>query len=373
MHITDYVFLKNIVPFTEQTIVQMHELITLARDPSTGVEVKDRTYHLRTYKQCFVAKEFVTWLCTRLNVERHIAVRVALFLQQRGYLIHVVADHLIKDDYLFFRFTNFRPLSRKKSLSDTPVLVNKNFYSIKESIKKRFTVARPKTAGRKTLNARTPKLDLPLYLASKQETVIKTPETFNLDFDLSSPSSKQTRSRARSEFALESPILLSEVLSEESEQSGPPDQEYDSPSDKREFEIKISSVRINGLKALPSKCIGGREGKDIVTKGMNKPYCKLVIEDDVITTDHVECLDPKFFMDATFRVTRFPAHLTVAVLDEDKAPMTDGNDLFGYFDVLIDEVGSFDPEEIELQTSSGRDNYIGATAQINFSCKLVNK
>jgi hypothetical protein len=367
MHLIDYVFLKNIVPFTEQTNEQMQELMQLARDPETGVEIKDRSWHLRSYKKCFVAKDFITWLSTKLHIERHVAVRIGLFLQQRGYLVHVVGDHLLKDDFLFFRFTNLRSC-RKKSLSEgdlAPVLINKSLSGLRETIKKRLSRAKTTRVSLRP----TPKLDLPLYLTSKAEVVIETPQLMQNSFNLASPT-VQDRRRAKSchytQLSCDSPTALS-VLSDD---SGPPGDSTD--RDMPEYEIIINTIRVKGLQALPKKCCGGREGKDIITKGLNRPYCKLVIEDEVVGTEVVDSLDPVWFPQATFCVTRFPAHLTVAILDQDKAPMVEGSDLFGYFDILIDEQGTFNPEDIELQTASGRDTYVGASANISFSCKLKN-
>ncbi len=40
----------------------MASLIAALKNPETGVTVKDRKYHLKTYRQCFLGKDVVSWL-----------------------------------------------------------------------------------------------------------------------------------------------------------------------------------------------------------------------------------------------------------------------------------------------------------------------
>lgn len=80
------------------------ELLT---DGKRGIEIKDRWYHLKVYKKCFIASELVTWILVyfgdKLNNDRSKATQVAQELMNMGYIHHVLRHHDFKDEYLFFR------------------------------------------------------------------------------------------------------------------------------------------------------------------------------------------------------------------------------------------------------------------------------
>ena len=68
-------------------------------------KIKDRKYHLKTYKNCFIGKEAVTWLMDcKLCESRTSAVKAFQILQNHFILHHVCDDHIFKDDVLFYRF-----------------------------------------------------------------------------------------------------------------------------------------------------------------------------------------------------------------------------------------------------------------------------
>ncbi|KAL0488584.1 vacuolar membrane-associated protein IML1 [Acrasis kona] len=107
MNIVDYVFVNSIIRHEPETVTkQVVDIIKAVSDKRGGVEVKDRSYHFKKYPQCFIAKDFVTWISNRLSIDRIIALRVGIFLQQKNYIEHVVRDHVLKDEHLFFRFKN---------------------------------------------------------------------------------------------------------------------------------------------------------------------------------------------------------------------------------------------------------------------------
>ena len=70
------------------------------------VDVKDRRFRMKTYKQCFVGSEAVDILVnTRLASTRKDAVQLGRTLaRELGLFSHVTGDHAFCDDYLFFRF-----------------------------------------------------------------------------------------------------------------------------------------------------------------------------------------------------------------------------------------------------------------------------
>jgi hypothetical protein len=81
------------------------ELDHLAGEFKKHVEIKDRKYHLKTYKECFVGKEAVDFLVEAGHAAtREDAVALGGALQQSFLFEHVTRDHSFTDDYLFFRF-----------------------------------------------------------------------------------------------------------------------------------------------------------------------------------------------------------------------------------------------------------------------------
>ncbi|CAB9531703.1 DEP domain containing MTOR-interacting protein (Partial), partial [Seminavis robusta] len=71
------------------------------------VEVKDRTYLLKTYKACFLAQDVVTVAQEFFKLEtREEALQVCREMNEKLHCWeHVCGDHQIEDSYLFFRFT----------------------------------------------------------------------------------------------------------------------------------------------------------------------------------------------------------------------------------------------------------------------------
>lgn len=67
--------------------------------------VKDRRYHLKTYSNCVIGHELVSWLVDRKEVEtRKEAVAIMQKLVDNGVIHHVCDDHGFKDEKLFYRF-----------------------------------------------------------------------------------------------------------------------------------------------------------------------------------------------------------------------------------------------------------------------------
>ena len=81
-----------------------HELKLLwQRMRSTGgLDIRDRMYHLRSYRQCFVAREVVDWLVGELNVSRGEATQIGRRLVALGWIRHVLDEHDFDDAELFF-------------------------------------------------------------------------------------------------------------------------------------------------------------------------------------------------------------------------------------------------------------------------------
>lgn len=82
------------------------EIKALGEQMHTGVEIKDRTYRLRTYKMCFVGKDAVKWLMEKSGRASSTEEAEALgnLLMDLGYFSHVTRDHPFQDGGLYYRF-----------------------------------------------------------------------------------------------------------------------------------------------------------------------------------------------------------------------------------------------------------------------------
>lgn len=68
--------------------------------------IKDRRYHLRTYPNCFVAKELIDWLLDHKDAtDRETAVKLVQKILDHGVIHHVCDEHKeFKDAKIFYRF-----------------------------------------------------------------------------------------------------------------------------------------------------------------------------------------------------------------------------------------------------------------------------
>ncbi|RXM35693.1 hypothetical protein EOD39_3949 [Acipenser ruthenus] len=68
--------------------------------------IKDRRHHLRTYPNCFVAKELIDWLIDHKEAsDREIAIKLMQKLLDQSIIHHVCDEHKeFKDVKLFYRF-----------------------------------------------------------------------------------------------------------------------------------------------------------------------------------------------------------------------------------------------------------------------------
>ncbi len=82
------------------------EIATAMRAPG-GVEIADRTYHLRGYPECFVASTATGWLAQRYGVSREEAVSIGVALQHAGLIYHVAREQAFGDASFFFRVAKY--------------------------------------------------------------------------------------------------------------------------------------------------------------------------------------------------------------------------------------------------------------------------
>jgi len=81
----------------------------------TGVNIKDRWYHLKQYKKCFIGSEAVTWIQEHSKLKvRGEAVLLGQKLMDEGLFRHVVEYHQFRDELLFYTFTTPEEASKQK-------------------------------------------------------------------------------------------------------------------------------------------------------------------------------------------------------------------------------------------------------------------
>uniref|UniRef100_A0A3Q3WRB8 DEP domain-containing protein n=1 Tax=Mola mola TaxID=94237 RepID=A0A3Q3WRB8_MOLML len=88
--------LAEVLVTGEQLRLRLHE----------GKVIKDRRHHLRTYPNCFVAKELIDWLIEHKEaMERDTAIKIMQNLLDQSIIHHVCDEHReFKDMKLFYRF-----------------------------------------------------------------------------------------------------------------------------------------------------------------------------------------------------------------------------------------------------------------------------
>jgi len=93
-------------PMVKEYQSNLH-LFDLMRQPNTGVQVQTRKWLLKTYPNCFVGSEAVTWLVkNQLSPSRENGVSVGRQLLKHGLIRHVTDDHDFEDAYLFYTFSD---------------------------------------------------------------------------------------------------------------------------------------------------------------------------------------------------------------------------------------------------------------------------
>ncbi|KAI1901916.1 hypothetical protein AGOR_G00039350 [Albula goreensis] len=88
--------MAEVLVIGEQLRLRLHE----------GKVIKDRRHHLRTYPNCFVAKELIDWLMEHREAsDRETAIRIMQKLLDHSIIHHVCDEHKdFKDMKLFYRF-----------------------------------------------------------------------------------------------------------------------------------------------------------------------------------------------------------------------------------------------------------------------------
>lgn len=84
-------------------------LLEIAHAMKQNVSVRDRKFRLKVYEDCFVGTDGIDFLVEYLQLDRRKdAVKIAQHMNNKlSFCEHVTSDHKIKDENLFYRFTDF--------------------------------------------------------------------------------------------------------------------------------------------------------------------------------------------------------------------------------------------------------------------------
>lgn len=81
-------------------------LYKIAESMALRLNIKDRQYHLRTYKQSFLGNEAVAFLISEGHAANQSeALDIGNKLHEMGIINHVTKDHAFKNEPLFYRFS----------------------------------------------------------------------------------------------------------------------------------------------------------------------------------------------------------------------------------------------------------------------------
>jgi hypothetical protein len=70
---------------------------------SGGVDIRDRSYHMKSYAECFVASEGVDWIAKAFGVSKSDAIQIGCAMQACGLIYHVTREQNFDREYFFFR------------------------------------------------------------------------------------------------------------------------------------------------------------------------------------------------------------------------------------------------------------------------------
>ncbi|WP_158535116.1 mechanosensitive ion channel domain-containing protein [Acaryochloris thomasi] len=80
------------------------EQLTNQMRSQNGIDIKDRTYRLRSYPKSFLGCEAVDWLMHTQGVSTQEAIKLGQILIDRGVIHHVTDEQPFQDGYFFYRF-----------------------------------------------------------------------------------------------------------------------------------------------------------------------------------------------------------------------------------------------------------------------------
>jgi hypothetical protein len=95
---------EKIVQFTAEELARIDDYAQRMHDPKNGIEIKDRKYKLKTYPQCFLGNEAVTWMNKNFQMTSEDAMKLGNQMIELGIIHHVSFEHTFKNEGLYYRF-----------------------------------------------------------------------------------------------------------------------------------------------------------------------------------------------------------------------------------------------------------------------------
>ncbi|XP_041433434.1 rap guanine nucleotide exchange factor 4 isoform X5 [Xenopus laevis] len=104
--ITEVMGFRQVVKVPSERILRAGKILRIAILSRAPHMIRDRKYHLKTYRQCCVGTELVDWLIQQSSCvhSRTQAVGMWQVLLEEGVLNHVDQEYYFQDKYLFYRF-----------------------------------------------------------------------------------------------------------------------------------------------------------------------------------------------------------------------------------------------------------------------------
>jgi hypothetical protein len=87
----------------------------LIEEMQKGLDISDRSYRLKKYRQCFLSSEATTWLSKKYKLSETQSIATGIALQELGLLYHVAHEQAFANEDFFFR------LSTSKSVDALPM------------------------------------------------------------------------------------------------------------------------------------------------------------------------------------------------------------------------------------------------------------
>eukprot|EP00047_Mylnosiga_fluctuans_P004526 m.235076 g.235076 ORF g.235076 m.235076 type:complete len:376 (-) comp12760_c0_seq1:145-1272(-) len=86
---------------------ELVDLLGIARTMAVSIPVKDRSYHLRSYKNCFLGSDAVMFLVgTSVAPDATTAIEIGNKMISAGLFSHVCNEHMLENEDLFYRFSD---------------------------------------------------------------------------------------------------------------------------------------------------------------------------------------------------------------------------------------------------------------------------
>jgi hypothetical protein len=126
--------LRNFLEETYEDMLDVDKIINMMRDPKKGVQIKNRRYFLKTYENCFIGKELVSWIVKNISriKSREDAVSLGEELMEEGYFDHVVKEQPFKDSEFYYRFRIDETKSQTQSSFFSPNTKNSSWLDTKK-------------------------------------------------------------------------------------------------------------------------------------------------------------------------------------------------------------------------------------------------